>query len=257
MVDFSLVLFVFFYFSSSFIYIVLRSNYKHELPYFSSITSLITHQKIWIALKIIPTFLAILGAILFKNPNNDSFLFIGIVIALVFCLFGDIAIESNFFQGMILSSFAQLFFIITFALSFTQNLIFIDVLYLSILLVIFAITGIYNFVFMRFLAKGGKLGKKYQSPVRIYSILLSLTFLTSCSIAYLMELGDLEMLIPFGAFLFVLSDSFIAIREFYSTHLRNSVAIIDRPISRATKPLLPNSWRPSRGLNSDCRTKHS
>lgn len=225
MIDYLFLLIFFSFIASSGVYIALMSSYKGETLRFVNFVSKIPDPNWWKILKIIPTALVILGAFLFKNNQINSILFLGIIFALLFCLIGDFTIESSFFQGMVFFSFAQIFFIITFILSFTQHFFTFDNFSMFLLVVFALIITVYQVIFLKFLKQGGKLGK-FQSPVRIYSILISIMFMLTCSLVYFMELDDLAFLIPFGALCFILSDSLIAIREFHSIELKNSVAMI-------------------------------
>jgi uncharacterized membrane protein YhhN len=170
-------------------------------------------------LKIIPITLAMIFTILLKNENSD--LYSGIFIALSFCILGDIFIDRNLIQGMLFFAIAHLFFIITFLYGIIIHLVNFTSSDLVILSLMSTLILIYNYTFVKYLILL-KLPDKYRNPIILYSILISIMFVTSSILSYVINIGALIAL-PIGALLFVTSDSLIAIREFREKEMDFSV----------------------------------
>lgn len=218
------IIYLLFFSTFSVLYIFIKSSREGELSYYQNFSMNIQNEYL-IVLKIIPALLTIIFALLIRNPKFESDLYLGIIIALIFCLIGDIAIEYNLINGIIMFSIAHIFFILTFFSGYWihfYHLDFIPVMFLSIMVFLIII---YNSLFINFLKGGGKLGK-LTAPITIYTMLISTMFTLAFSVVYFMRLDQLAIVIPIGALFFIISDSLIAIREFHTKDIKYSVAKI-------------------------------
>ncbi|MHA2363272.1 MAG: lysoplasmalogenase family protein [Candidatus Hodarchaeales archaeon] len=165
--------------------------------------------KYFFVLKIIPTSLACLFVFF---QIKDDMVYFGIVIALIFCLLGDIGIDYNFLIGMVFFSVAQLSFTITylllsFSIGFEQNVIII-------VLIIGILMAGYFFYIIRYLENSEKGLGNFKIPVIFYGMFISFMLVT----AFLLWLASNDInyiTIVIGGLFFVLSDSIIAVREFH------------------------------------------
>lgn len=212
-------IYLFLFFTSAAIYISLKMKFLGNSNSLKQKDINQNFKYILTILKIIPITLAMIFTILLKNENSD--LYSGIFIALSFCILGDIFIDRNLIQGMLFFAIAHLFFIITFLYGIIIHLVNFTSSDLVILSLMSTLILIYNYTFVKYLILL-KLPDKYRNPIILYSILISIMFVTSSILSYVINIGALIAL-PIGALLFVTSDSLIAIREFREKEMDFSV----------------------------------
>ena len=166
-------------------------------------------ENLLIIFKIIPTLLVTI--FVFLNPFDDTIVSVIFGLAFLLCFFADIGIEKNFLIGMVLFLFAQIFFVLSFSsLAFLHlNDEQLIILVLPLILLI-----IYDFFLLKYLSSSVKGLGEFKIPVIIYSIALSLMVLSTIFLYLTGDTSEL-ILVVFGAILFVISDSFIAVREFH------------------------------------------
>jgi uncharacterized membrane protein YhhN len=163
-----------------------------------------------IIFKVIPTLLVAL--FVFLNPFDDSIVSIIFPLAFFLCFLADISIEKNFLAGMILFLLAQLSLIVSFLiLASTFDIVLENS---AITLIIFLIVLVYDFFLLRYLSSSEKGLGEFKVPVLVYSVVISIMFVSTIYLFLSSSMIDI-LLIAYGALLFVISDSFIAIREFH------------------------------------------
>ena len=167
-------------------------------------------KPLFIVIKFIPALTAVIIFLLFR-PTVSLF-YILLAVAFVFCLLGEIGMETKFLVGVGLFLIAQIVFIANFiwqsllsGISFLPVVAFVTAFLVWILVIIFLTNYIES-------AETG-LGQM-KVPLIIYALTVSLTF---CSALMLwLTSGVLLGVIPvIGAFFFVISDFTIGIKEFH------------------------------------------
>lgn len=192
----------------SVLYIILRSGQKGEFAFSKRMGEKLP-ENFLVALKIIPAGLAAFYVIL-ERGLSDWF-YVGIALALVFCLLGDFGIEKSFLVGMGFFALAQLTFITSYLVKVAQ--LGFGTSQLTIVLVLIICFTAYVVFFVRFLDRGGDGLGEFKGPVAVYSILIS--GMVVATIFYLLVSNELLVILPVaGALSFVVSDSIIASREF-------------------------------------------
>ena len=165
---------------------------------------------LFIVIKFLPALSAVIVVLLFR-PTLSLF-YILLAVAFVFCLLGDIGIETKFLAGVGLFLIAQILFISNFVwqsiqlgLSFLPIAAFITALIAWILVIIFV---------LHYIESGEEKLGQMKVPLIIYALMVSLTF---CSALMLwLTSGTLLGFVPvLGAFFFVISDFSIGIKEFH------------------------------------------
>ncbi|MHA1992033.1 MAG: lysoplasmalogenase [Candidatus Hodarchaeales archaeon] len=163
-----------------------------------------------IIFKVIPTLLVTL--FVFLNPLDDSLVSIIFPLAFFLCFLADIGLEKNFLVGMILFLLAQLSLIVSFlTLAFTFDVVIENVV---IALILFLLVLVYDFFLLRYLSSSEKGLGEFKVPVLVYSVVISIMFVSTIYLFLSSSVID-SLLISFGALFFVISDSFIAFREFH------------------------------------------
>ncbi|MHA2294611.1 MAG: lysoplasmalogenase [Candidatus Hodarchaeales archaeon] len=190
--------------------IIIRNETIQKLPSWSMVL-----------LKGIPAILAFIFA--FTSKFGEGFA-IGITLGLVFCLIGDIGIETSFISGMIFFSIAQIVFIVTYS---GQAMILIITTESMLITSIVAMTMIiYVFLILKYLQSSKSGLGKFKLPVVIYSLLLAFHF---CSTVLLWTTSPFPLeraVIILGALFFVISDTMIAIREFHHHIEKSTIKIM-------------------------------
>lgn len=161
-------------------------------------------------IKMIPAFLAALSVLL--NPSLTLF-YVLLMVALVLCGLGDIGMEYNILPGLGLFLLAHFVFV--------GNFLFHSVLFgpsavsLGAFVACVAVMMIYVILFRRYLKSSSQaIPASLLGAVGFYAITISLTL--STALLLWLTSGVFLGFVPFvGAFLFVLSDSLIGIREFH------------------------------------------
>ena len=207
------------YLVTSMFYIALKTSLKERLENLLKYKMFVTYPIILSIVKAIPLVLAMMFAFLLKTEK--SALYLGIEAGLLFCLLGDFFIDRSLIQGMLMFSLAHIFFIFTFIYGISlhfSNFLANDFIVLSTLTIL--IIG-YDYAFSRYLLLL-HIPDRYNVPIIIYMILISLMLTISIWLAYIVAIGPV-ILLPLGALLFVVSDSLIAVREFSGKVMDRSV----------------------------------
>ncbi|MFX1492128.1 MAG: lysoplasmalogenase family protein [Promethearchaeota archaeon] len=165
---------------------------------------------LFIVIKFIPALTASIIIVLFR-PTISLF-YILLAVAFVFCLLGEIGMETKFLVGVGLFLIAQIIFIGNFiwqsllsGISFLPVVAFITAFLVWMLVIIFLTNYIES-------AETG-LGQM-KVPLIIYALTVSLTFCSALTLW--LTSGMLFGFIPvIGAFFFVISDFTIGIKEFH------------------------------------------
>jgi uncharacterized membrane protein YhhN len=172
-------------------------------------------------IKIVPTGSAMLFVIL--SQNDSFYLSTTLSIALFFCLLGDLGMEKGVIQGLPLFLIAQFFFII----SFFGQAIEVSINFESVLIsvVVAVLLALYLYFFVKYLNSSEKGLGKLLIPVIVYCMFISGMVLSV--ILLWVNSGRLELsIIVFGAILFVISDSIIAVKEFHHEITNNVVKVM-------------------------------
>ncbi|MHA1972307.1 MAG: lysoplasmalogenase [Candidatus Hodarchaeales archaeon] len=161
-------------------------------------------------LKAIPALLATFFVV--TNPLDNSFSYLLLIGAFVFCLLGDLGMEKGLLTGLPLFLVAQLLFILGFG-SYALTFGITDSSVLFAFLVLIG-TFVYVYLLLRYLNSTEKGLGPFKKPVIVYACFLGLMF--TSSVFLWLSVSRLELfLVVLGALLFVLSDSMIAVREFH------------------------------------------
>jgi uncharacterized membrane protein YhhN len=164
---------------------------------------------LFIVIKFLPTLSAVVVVLLFR-PTASLFHLL-LVVALIFCVLGDIGMETKFLVGVGFFLIAQLLFISNFV--WHSLLLGVSFLPLAAFFTAF-IVWILVIIFLTQYIESGDTGlENMKIPLIIYALTVSLTF---CSALILwLTSGVLLGFIPvIGAFFFVISDFTIGIKEF-------------------------------------------
>lgn len=206
----------------SFLFIILKSIKVNEFAIKNEIITRIANYSTLI--KGIPALLA--ASFVFMIRPNESLFYIVLICALLFCLAGDLGMEKGLIQGLPLFLIAQILFSITFiGQSLIQGLANESFL-VSFIAFVFVI--IYIVLFVKYLNSSEKGLGKFKIPVIIYCGAISLMFVST--VLLWTTLGFLNQitigLISLGGFLFVFSDSVIALREFRGIRFSKDVLLV-------------------------------
>ncbi|MFX1319076.1 MAG: lysoplasmalogenase family protein [Promethearchaeota archaeon] len=165
---------------------------------------------LFIIIKLLPVLFTVVIVLLFR-PTASLF-YLLLAVALIFCLLGNIGMETKFLVGVGLFLIAQILFISNFV--WQSLLLGVSFLPLAAFITAF-ITWILVIIFLTHYIESGeaRLGQM-KTPLIVYALTVSLTF---CSALMLwLTSGVLLGFIPvLGAFLFVISDFTIGIKEFH------------------------------------------
>ena len=210
------------YSATAIFYIALKTVLKEKLEELLKFRLFLTYPVILSIFKAVPVILAMIFAFLLKSEK--SYLYLGIEAGLLFCLLGDFFIDRSLIQGMLFFALAHIFFIFTFLYGITihlANFLANDFIVLSTLTTLIIV---YDYAFFRYLLLL-PIPDRYNIPILIYTILISLMLASSIWLTYIVAIGP-AILLPLGALLFVVSDSMIAIREFSEKMMNFSVVKI-------------------------------
>ncbi|MHA1966407.1 MAG: lysoplasmalogenase family protein [Candidatus Hodarchaeales archaeon] len=190
----------------------------------------ITNQKIkqlanyGIYIKGIPALLAALFVFLIR-PDNSLF-YIVLASALIFCLAGDLGMEKGLIPGLPIFLVAQILFSSAFIGQSLTNGFTADSYIVTG--IIFVCIVLYITLFVRYLNSSETGLGKFKVPVIIYCAAISLMFISTGLLwTTLGFLGYPEfLLIPLGGFLFIFSDSVIALREFRGRKFSKDILVV-------------------------------
>lgn len=210
------------YFASAVVYILVKTIFKQKAENILQSRSIISYTNVLSLLKGIPLLVAILFAYVLKTKKSD--LYLGVIVALLFCLLGDFFIDKNLIQGMVMFSIAHMFFLFTFVYGISIHLVNFQPNDFIVLSSLTSLILMYDYVFLRYLLML-KVPQQYNAPLIIYTILISSVLISAIFLAYIVPIGQI-VLLPLGMILFILSDSMIAIREFSGKEMRHSVTKI-------------------------------
>ena len=217
-----LLAYFFLFFLSALIYIVLKSYLAEFERIFGIKRLFFKYTDVLMIFKALPLVMAIIFSYFLKKQTSD--VYIGIALALIFCFLGDFFIDRNLIQGMLFFAMAHVFLIISFLYSLSLHIGILQTESFLLLILLTLLIFIYDYMFVRYLTMI-KMPKKYNTPIAIYSILISTMFASSMWLAFISGIGEL-IILPLGAFLFLISDSMIAIREFRPKQISFSVTKI-------------------------------
>ena len=136
-------------------------------------------------------------------------------------MLGDYLIDKNFIQGMASFGIGHIAFITSFLVGIINNKTNLTDNFYYIIGLIIAGVIIYDLIFIKYLTTL-QVPEKYFKPIIVYILLISVTFLSITSLAFVIDVRNL-IILPLGAVLLILSDSTIAIREFGSKDMKYSV----------------------------------
>lgn len=203
-----------FFFLFSLLYIFIKSSRENQINLLSNQVERIPMLGIYV-LKVIPAFISVIFVIFMDNEIFNVL----ISLALIFCLIGDITIMQKLSRGVIFFSLAQITFISAFILKIfeylesisledylvTYSLIIISIVLLAIIIIVLVYI---------YLDSDSKEFEKYKKPILFYSALL-IMLICSTTTFWLFSNEILFITVVLGAFLFLISDSIIVIREFH------------------------------------------
>ncbi|MFW9996332.1 MAG: lysoplasmalogenase family protein [Candidatus Odinarchaeota archaeon] len=162
-------------------------------------------------LKGVPAALASLFAFT-SRTGGDRLFQLAITIGLLACLAGDVGIDLSFIAGMGFFSIAQLVFIVTYAGHALGMTLKPESLIITLTVIIIMV--IYVVFILKFLQGSEKGLGSLKIPVTVYSSLLALHF--CAAILLWLTAAIIEgIVIVMGAFVFVVSDTTLAVREFH------------------------------------------
>ena len=210
--------YILFYFISAALFIALKTSLRPNLENFLKRKGYVSYNNILTLTKAIPLIIAIVFSYYLRSKRSDVFL--GIFLALIFCLLGDYFIDRSLIQGMLLFAIAHIFFIFSFLYATTIHLINFSATDFIVLSIITSLIILYDYTFLRYM-NILHIPQKYILPVTLYTILLSFMFASSVWLTYLLTIGEV-IILPLGTLLFVVSDSMIAMREFSGREIKNS-----------------------------------
>ncbi len=159
-------------------------------------------------IKAVPAFLAAVFVLLSDSSNPFHQL---LSVSLVFCAFGDIGMEHNILQGLVLFLIAHVCYVAAFLLQSTiLGITFLPLVgFLSGLAALFVYVGVYH----RYLQTSENPTPLIHA-VDLYAVVISLT--ASSSLLLWLTSGTQVGFLPFlGACFFIISDSLIGIKEFH------------------------------------------
>lgn len=168
----------------------------------------------------IPALSAIVFVFLVRADN--SLFYFGLMVALLFCMLGDLRMEKGLILGLPLFLVAHIFFSITFIgkaliIGLTDNTILLT----SIALIPVAL---YIFLFVRFLDSSETGLGDFKVPLIVYCIAIGSMFISTILLWVTTEIFSL-IFVSLGGLLFIFSDSVIALREFAGKKLKWNVTI--------------------------------
>lgn len=159
-------------------------------------------------IKAVPAFSAVLFILFLQTPLG---LFcILLALALIFCGFGDIAMEYTILPGLTLFLIAHIIFTINFIIHSLPKLALLPIMASAFVMIPLLV---YIILFHRYLKTAEK-PTELLPAVDVYAIVISLT-LGSSLLLWLESGNELGFIPLLGAAFFIISDSLIGIREFH------------------------------------------
>ena len=167
-------------------------------------------KPLFVLIKAIPALLALIMVVIFR-PSGALF-YILLAVALIFCMLGDVGMETAFLAGVGLFLIAQFIYIANFVWHSLQlGFTFLPVVALvaSFLVMILVI------VFLTQYLEASETGLgKMKGPLIIYALTVSMTF-SSSLLLWLTTASPLGFIPTLGAGFFVFSDFTIGVKEFH------------------------------------------
>ena len=161
-------------------------------------------------IKMIP---AILAAVIVLITVPAASFYILLMIALVFCALGDVGLEYNILPGLGLFLFGHIFFIIFFVMeTLSIGLFLIPLLGFGVCFVVMLVYIVFYYRYIRTTEQ--EIPEVLLKSVIVYALMISLTLSTSL-LLWLTSNAALGYLPVIGACFFVVSDSFIGVKEFH------------------------------------------
>lgn len=198
---------------------LLKATRENEISFYKERLSTLPYS-LFIVVKFIPSLTAAIIVLLFR-PTASLF-YILLAVALIFCLLGDIGMETKFLAGVGLFLIAQILFI--------SNFVGYGILLgLSFLPVIAFITGflvwILVIIFLTHYIESEETGlEQMKIPLIVHALTVSLTFCSA--LLFWITTGSMLGILPvIGAFFFVISDFTIGIKEFHHHFTKAEVFI--------------------------------
>ncbi len=145
--------------------------------------------------------------------------------ALVFCAFGDVAMEYNVLPGLGLFLVAQILFVV----NFLQLTLAVGLTFLPAAVFVLSLCGllVYVFFYRRYLSTAETpIEKSMLTAVTVYAFVISLTLSSAVLLAVTAVEVPLAWILPLGAALFVTSDSVIGISVFHHRMRGEGVIIL-------------------------------
>ncbi|MFW9918857.1 MAG: lysoplasmalogenase family protein [Candidatus Thorarchaeota archaeon] len=159
-------------------------------------------------IKVIPALTAVV--FVFSSIPSPSLFYPLLLIALVFCGLGDVAMEYNILPGLGMFLFGHIVFIINFVMHSTVG---VDIIPIAVFFICVAMMLVYILLFHRYLLTAEEPTKMIKA-VDVYALAISFTFCTS--ILLWLSTATLFGFFPIiGVLFFIASDSMIGIREFH------------------------------------------
>jgi len=166
-------------------------------------------KALFIVIKFLPSLSAAVMVLLFR-PTTSLF-YVILTVALIFCMLGDIGMETKFLLGVGLFLIAQILFISNFV--WQSLLLGVSFLPLTAFITAF-IAWILVIVFLTHYIEAGETGLgQMKIPLIIYALTVSLTF-CSAMMLWLTSGVLLGFVAVLGVFFFVISDFTIGIKQF-------------------------------------------
>jgi len=208
------------FWSFAFLFMVLKSARDGETAFGSGFASRMSLAPL-LLIKAVPAGLAAFFVLILR-PSASLF-YLLMVVALVLCLLGDIGKGVGLLPGIGLFALAHVAFITAFVTqSLTLGLTF---LWIAVTGGVFVLMLIYVYLLHRYLQSSKKGLGRFQVPVLFYSLLISIMLCTSI-LLWLLSAALYGSIIVIGAFLFVVSDSLIAVKEFHHRFSKAELKIL-------------------------------
>ena len=172
-------------------------------------------------IKALPELIAVIWVITFRLPTLFTIL---LVVALVFCIFGDVAMEADIVRGIGMFLIAHIFYTANFL--WQASIIGPAILPLTLSILCMGVMVVYVFMLIRSLrASGPEVPPFILKAGSLYFLLISATF--STSLLLWLASGTFLGFVPvIGAIFFVISDSLIGINEFHHKISRHELCIM-------------------------------
>jgi len=167
-------------------------------------------KALFILIKAIPALLAVIMVVIFR-PSGALFYTL-LAVALVFCMLGDVGMETAFLAGVGLFLIAQFIYIA----NFLWHSLLLGFTFLSVVTLItsfFAMILVIVFLTQYLESSETGLGKM-KGPLIVYALTVSMTF-SSSLLLWLTTASPLGFVPTIGAGFFVFSDFTIGIKEFH------------------------------------------